>query len=203
MTINDEKKKSKKKEELLDAAKYLFVKRGIRKVTIEEIINEAEVSKGTFYKYFTDKKDILEKVLRRIFDELLISIKNTLEEARRNRLSQEKFLKIFDVNEYDHYFQSEFISDLVQEYPQLVAQYSSWVREERVPLYYELMRIAKIDGVIAMDIDIDLLVTYSFAMRRAMHEMINDNPYNFKSIDIKEHMSKFYDLYLNGVAKKS
>ena len=48
---------------LLDAAFKLFTKKGFNNTTIQEIVDEAHVAKGTFYLYFEDKYDIQEKLI--------------------------------------------------------------------------------------------------------------------------------------------
>lgn len=44
-------------------AKDLFFKYGIRRVTVEEICREAEVSKMTFYKHFRNKSDLVKTLI--------------------------------------------------------------------------------------------------------------------------------------------
>jgi AcrR family transcriptional regulator len=53
---------SKKYESILITGHDLFWKFGFKRVTIDEICKKAEVSKMTFYKYFTDKIDLAKKV---------------------------------------------------------------------------------------------------------------------------------------------
>ncbi len=57
------KKKSKSYVAIIDAAKALFWKYGIGKVTVEEICERADVSKMTFYRKFENKINVAEKVL--------------------------------------------------------------------------------------------------------------------------------------------
>ncbi len=47
-----------KKEQLMKAAAAVFSKYGYRKATIDEIVAGAGISKGLFYHYFTDKKEL-------------------------------------------------------------------------------------------------------------------------------------------------
>ncbi len=53
-----------KKESLMSKAFDLFVKNGIAKTSISDIVNEAGVAKGTFYLYFKDKYDIHNKIIK-------------------------------------------------------------------------------------------------------------------------------------------
>jgi AcrR family transcriptional regulator len=56
------KRKTKKRQALIDTAKSLFFKHGVKRVTIEEICKEAGVSKVTFYRYFKDKNDLTQLI---------------------------------------------------------------------------------------------------------------------------------------------
>ena len=58
---------SKKQELITQTAYGLFMRHGIKRVTIEEICRTASVSKMTFYKYFNNKNDLAISVLDGIF----------------------------------------------------------------------------------------------------------------------------------------
>lgn len=49
----------RREEEILQASYDLFLKKGIENVTIEMIANAAEIGKGTIYKHFVSKHEIL------------------------------------------------------------------------------------------------------------------------------------------------
>ncbi|MEN2466118.1 TetR/AcrR family transcriptional regulator [Ornithinibacillus sp. FSL M8-0202] len=50
---------TKRKKKVLDTAHRLFIEKGYQATSIQDIIDEAEISKGTFYNYFASKKDCL------------------------------------------------------------------------------------------------------------------------------------------------
>lgn len=56
-------KKELKEKELYIAGYELFLKKGIEKTSIGEIVERAGVAKGTFYLYFKDKYDLLNKLI--------------------------------------------------------------------------------------------------------------------------------------------
>lgn len=58
-----EKNKRKKESSLYDAAYELFTTKGINNTAINDIVKQAGVAKGTFYLYFKDKYDILDKII--------------------------------------------------------------------------------------------------------------------------------------------
>ena len=51
-------KGEKSKEHLIKSAARLFIKRGYNATGINDILNSAELSKGSFYFYFASKKDL-------------------------------------------------------------------------------------------------------------------------------------------------
>lgn len=78
---NSEKRKQKKfmkENSLLEAAYNLFIEKGINNTAIDEIVRKAGVAKGTFYLYFKDKEDILEKlIIKKSADIVSAAIKET------------------------------------------------------------------------------------------------------------------------------
>ena len=58
-----------KYNDIVKTAHELFWKHGISRVTIEEICREANVSKMTFYKFFSNKNELGKKVIDDIMDE--------------------------------------------------------------------------------------------------------------------------------------
>jgi len=62
---------SKTRRRLLDAALYIFNSKGVEGCAIEDITESADVGKGTFYRHFMDKLDILRTLLDLAVDDLV------------------------------------------------------------------------------------------------------------------------------------
>ena len=62
---------------LVEAADRVLRAKGYRETTIEDIVNEAGVAKGTFYLYFNNKQDLFLEVLSRA----VLALESHLEEA--------------------------------------------------------------------------------------------------------------------------
>ena len=56
-------KGEKRKQELLNIAYQMFIQKGYEETSIDEIIAEAHIAKGTYYYYFPSKEDTLEAVI--------------------------------------------------------------------------------------------------------------------------------------------
>ena len=52
-----------RKRRVADVALRLFVEKGIQQTSVQEIIEQADISKGTFYNYFSSKNDCISKIL--------------------------------------------------------------------------------------------------------------------------------------------
>jgi AcrR family transcriptional regulator len=59
------------REEILEAARTLFVKEGYESVSIRKIADKVEYAPGTIYLYFHDKAEIMTKICEETFAKLL------------------------------------------------------------------------------------------------------------------------------------
>jgi AcrR family transcriptional regulator len=59
------------REEILDAAEEVFVRKGYYQTTIEEIAQKAEFATGTLYNFFDSKEDLYQQVMLRIAQDFM------------------------------------------------------------------------------------------------------------------------------------
>ncbi|MBR1567290.1 MAG: helix-turn-helix transcriptional regulator, partial [Oscillospiraceae bacterium] len=62
------KKGERRKQELLEIAYDLFLTRGYENTSVDEIIEKAQIAKGTYYYYFSSKEQMLEDVIERMIE---------------------------------------------------------------------------------------------------------------------------------------
>ncbi|MGG4142837.1 TetR/AcrR family transcriptional regulator [Paenibacillus algorifonticola] len=55
-----------RKNEILDTAEMLFYTKGYNKTTINDILQEIGIAKGTFYYYFKSKEEVMDAIIMRI-----------------------------------------------------------------------------------------------------------------------------------------
>ena len=84
-------KKEIRKKELLNIAYKLFMTKGYENTSVDEIIAEAKIAKGTYYYYFESKEATLEKVIEMMIEE---ECKKANEILQSNLSVQEKILGI-------------------------------------------------------------------------------------------------------------
>ncbi|UNC93013.1 TetR/AcrR family transcriptional regulator [Candidatus Contubernalis alkaliaceticus] len=74
------------RRKLLDAGLNLFGSRGIRKVSVDELVQQANISKGAFYKFFASKEELYFSLL----DEAQQKFKKDILDAAINTPSDNK-----------------------------------------------------------------------------------------------------------------
>ncbi|MCI8518961.1 MAG: helix-turn-helix transcriptional regulator, partial [Clostridia bacterium] len=79
--MRKEFKEKDKEERLLKTAFELFTEKGIKGTSIQEIVDRANVAKGTFYLYFKDKYEIRDVLIAKKSEQLF---QNALKELRKN-----------------------------------------------------------------------------------------------------------------------
>ena len=68
-----------RKNEILDAAQKLFYSVGYDRTTVNVIIEEVEIAKGTFYYYFKSKLDLLENLVGRMVHKIMEVLKTIID----------------------------------------------------------------------------------------------------------------------------
>jgi len=72
---------------LLTAGARQFASRGVARVSVEDLLAEADVSRATFYAIFSSKYNLLENILNPIFDMAIASISALSQESARAGLT--------------------------------------------------------------------------------------------------------------------
>lgn len=89
--MNGLDKKNQKRENLMESGLKLFTNRGVQLTSIDDIVKSAGIAKGTFYLYFKDKYDLLEKiVLKKGAQIIKDALARTQQRMEQEALSQEE-----------------------------------------------------------------------------------------------------------------
>lgn len=80
---------------LLNTAFKLFTEKGVKSTSIQEIVDTANVAKGTFYLYFKDKYEIRDVLIAKKSHKLF---NDALQELRKNYISNLSDQVIFIIN---------------------------------------------------------------------------------------------------------
>jgi len=58
-----------RRQEIMSAARALFIAKGLRNTTLDEIAESSAFGKGTIYNYFTNKDDLFLAIIHQLIDE--------------------------------------------------------------------------------------------------------------------------------------
>lgn len=111
-----------KKKQLKQAALTLISEKGYHATTSNEIAKKAGLSIGTFYSYFTDKKDLYEELVKDIYQNVLDRLPTSEEEADLppRELIRNRVMLVMQMHNYMPEFQKE-ITCLSQQYDEFRA----------------------------------------------------------------------------------
>ena len=70
-----------RKTEILDKAEYLFDTKGYGKTTINDILKEVNIAKGTFYYHFATKEEVMNTIVDRRLDSRIAEMKKFAEDS--------------------------------------------------------------------------------------------------------------------------
>jgi AcrR family transcriptional regulator len=82
-----------RRSEILDVAQRLFYQKGYEPTSIQDIITDIGIAKGTFYHYFGSKLDLLDAIIERMAAQTLQALRPIVEDKQLSAL--EKFNQYF------------------------------------------------------------------------------------------------------------
>ncbi len=140
----------------MDAARKLFWKYGVRRVTVEEICQEAGVSKMTFYRFFENKIELAALMLTEVYENALQDYNNVMQSELPfpEKIRQTVLLK----HQGTENISEEFLSDVYRsEEPvikELLAKYSIISKKSLRDNFTKAQK----EGWIRKDLKIDFLM---------------------------------------------
>lgn len=98
-----QREKERRKQQIMVAAKRVFVERGYGKTTMESIAKEAELSAGTLYLYFKSKSELWATLCVRVLQYLLMRLDHVISQPdsmQQNKMAELKAV-LLDAYEFD------------------------------------------------------------------------------------------------------
>lgn len=98
-------REAKRKMQIIEAALFVFEQKGYGQARIEDIVAQAKMGKGTFYRYFKNKEDLVLAMIDIFFDQVMETlswVEENVGEADLRAVFREealRFTEIFKKNE--------------------------------------------------------------------------------------------------------
>lgn len=90
-------RKEKNKNNILEASIDLFLKNGFNKTSIQDIMDRANLAKGTFYLYFNDKYEVQDELIIRQSKKLFDNALSKLDTKKNSKLEDQLIFIIDDI----------------------------------------------------------------------------------------------------------
>ena len=134
-------KRTKKFEAIVNSAKSLFWKHGIKRVTIEEICTGAGVSRMTCYKYFSNKTAIAKFLIEGMFES---GIKAYKEIYHSDISYEEKVKRMLDLKmSNSHEMSQELLDDIYKNQDEELSETIETIKKRMIGIYLDDIREAQ------------------------------------------------------------
>lgn len=145
-------------EKILETASELFLKYGLRSVTIDDVCGKLRISKKTFYQHFKQKEELIEVLLadmRRRKEER--NVRPSIDKnAIDHMLDEAKEMKAADL--YEQHL--NFFYDLQKYYPAIMDDHTQKVRQHVLERTCKWIRMGIRQGLFRDDMDVEAMSAY-------------------------------------------
>lgn len=143
-----------RRAEILDTAQKFFYIKGYEQTSIQDIISEIGIAKGTFYHYFNSKPDLLDAVIERMTGQVLQALAPLVADPRLTAL--EKLNRLFDQIASWKNQNRKFLLDLLRiwyrdENAILRAKAEAMSMERTAPLLARIIEQGNAEGVFSVE----------------------------------------------------
>lgn len=187
---------SPKAQKLVETARDLFFRYGIKRVSIEEICRESGISKMTFYKHFKNKDAITIQIVEELYQDALNKINKILSQniPFDEKIRQVAIFKVKIAKEYSN----EFINDLLQDKDSECGKYLTKKRLEWNELTKKIYTGAQKRGEIRPDIKIEFIMFIFDCFR----EIILDEKIRDLYPDKSQIINEMFNLLFYGIINR-
>ncbi len=185
---------TKKQQHLIDSALELFPAHGVKRVTIEEICKNANVSKMTYYKYFDNKYDIAKTVLDVLFTEGIRQYHRMIEQDLPFARKLEMIMTLTTTQV--HAVGETFMNELLDPESPLHEYFMKRQKETR-ELSVDFFKKAQEQGDISASVELQVLL---FMLDRNI-ELVNHPDFIAIMPNIEDRAGELATLFFHGFAR--
>ena len=184
-----------KKEQIIAAARKLFTKYGYKKVSMDEIAREANVSKKTVYAYFKDKEELLKYFIFEELDKMRVAVTNI--ENKKLPFLEMVHETIFTVLKYKK--ENNFLSTITKEAQDFKNQKiieAIKILDTEVKQYIKNKLVYAKEHKYIRDCNLDVL---TFVIYKVYMALIFESELDSTNIDEKDISNEVFEILKNGI----
>ncbi len=186
---------SPKFKQIVETATNLFMRFGVKRITVEEICQTAKISKMTFYKYFKNKIDLAEYVIFKTLNEAQSEFNNIFSQSSSFAEKIDQFLKM--KMEYAKSFSKEFYLDFINLSPNIHQKIITYTQKSQLQ-FIKLIKQAQKKGEVRKDISMKF-ITF---MQNHIFELREDEKLLGLYSDLEEMTMDMVNFYFYGILGK-
>ena len=188
--------KTKKYQLIIKASHDLFMRYGIKRVTVEEICETAGVSKMTFYKHFKNKLDLALFILNNIFEKGINRYKRIIDQDVPYSEKAKEIIKLKLESTED--ISKEMLKDFYDKSIPEVAELMHKIAQENFKLLLDDMTAAQKKGEIRQNINPHFIIY----MIGQMQEMAADEKLLSMYGSTQALASEFINFFFYGILSR-
>ena len=187
---------NKKYQLIIKTSLDLFMRYGIKRVTVEEICKTAGVSKMTFYKHFKNKLDLALFILDNIFQEGVSRYKRIMDQDIPYSEKAKEIIKLKLISTED--LSKEMLKDFYDKSIPEVAEMIQKITQENFKLLLDDLVTAQKKGEIRQDINLHFIIH----MLSQMQEMATDEKLLSLYGSTQALASEFINFFFYGILSR-
>lgn len=139
-----------RKEKIIQVSKNLFLTKGYSKTTVNDIIKEINIAKGTFYYYFKSKEEVLSSVVDMQVNQMISKTDSIREQE--NLSLQERIINIFMAQSKTSNVEEQMLRDMhKQENLLMLQKYSEKMIHALTPVLSDIIEEGNRRGIFHAD----------------------------------------------------
>ena len=151
-----EREKQQRRKSIIDAAEKIFFQKGFDNTTMDEIAEEAELSKGTLYLYFKSKEELFLEIIKRgekiLTDLFFKAIKRKRSGLSKVKAIGEAFIEFSQkYKDYNKAYMTDYPK--IQDYKNEVNYSCKQNNNDSYSIFIEVIKEGIADGSIRKNVD--------------------------------------------------
>ena len=181
------------KDRIINQAGELFVKHGIKRISMDEIASKLGISKRTIYQNFEDKEDLL---LHYICQLELMQIEYVNDLSKNEQTVVHVFLRTIEMHKEFYFFTLRFLDDSKKYYPKAKQELIDQ-QNRGIGFIKQFLEEGMTQGVIRKDLNIEVV---SFLLQDSNRTFINATRLTNKSFSNWEMFFTSMINFIRGIS---
>jgi len=185
------------KNRIVEHAMKLFIQKGCKTLTMDEVATTLGVSKRTIYENFSNKNELIEACLEHFFEKHEQAIKVVLKSS--DNIIDAMFKQMHTESIMMRKVKYNFFTEIRKYYPEVYRNVIKIYEERHMSDSREMMTKGQKDGVIREDLNVEMI---SAIMHELTTTMLNGDMFANYDFDQQEMMGTLMHALMRGICSE-